>query len=63
MEKPLEYFNNNVYGTQVILETMQQYGVKNIVFSSSAATYGEPKEIPIKEIELHIQKILTEKLS
>ena len=50
MEKPLEYFNNNVYGTQVILETMQQYGVKNIVFSSSAATYGEPKEIPIKEI-------------
>lgn len=49
MEKPLEYFNNNVYGTQVVLETMQQYGVKNIVFSSSAATYGEPKEIPIKE--------------
>lgn len=49
MEKPLEYFNNNVYGTQVVLETMQQYGVKNIVFSSSAATYGEPKKIPIKE--------------
>lgn len=50
MEKPLDYFNNNVYGTQVVLETMQQYGIKNIVFSSSAATYGEPKEIPIKEI-------------
>ncbi|MBC9825906.1 UDP-glucose 4-epimerase GalE [Carnobacterium inhibens] len=50
MEKPLDYFNNNVYGTQVVLETMQQYDVKNIVFSSSAATYGEPKEIPIKEM-------------
>ena len=49
MEEPLKYFNNNVYGTQVVLETMQQYGIKNIVFSSSAATYGEPKEIPINE--------------
>ena len=49
MEEPLKYFNNNVYGTQVVLETMKQYGIKNIVFSSSAATYGEPKEIPINE--------------
>ena len=50
MEKPLEYFSNNVYGTQVVLEAMQQYNIKNIVFSSSAAIYGESKEIPIKEI-------------
>lgn len=50
MKKPLEYFNNNVYGTQIVLETMQLYGIKNIVFSSSAATYGEPKELPIKEM-------------
>lgn len=49
MKQPLQYFNNNVYGTQVTLEVMQQFGVKSIVFSSSAATYGEPKEIPIKE--------------
>lgn len=49
MKEPLLYFNNNVQGTQVTLEVMQQYGVKNIVFSSSAATYGEPKEIPIME--------------
>lgn len=49
MQQPLHYFNNNVYGTQVTLEVMQQFGVKPIVFSSSAATYGEPKEIPIKE--------------
>lgn len=49
MQQPLRYFNNNVYGTQVTLEVMQRFGVKSIVFSSSAATYGEPKEIPIKE--------------
>lgn len=49
MQQPLQYFNNNVYGTQVVLEVMQKFGVKLIVFSSSAATYGEPKEIPIKE--------------
>ncbi len=49
MQQPLQYFNNNVYGTQVLLETMQKFAVKSIVFSSSAATYGEPKEIPIKE--------------
>lgn len=49
MREPLLYFNNNVQGTQVTLEVMQQYGVKNIVFSSSAATYGEPTEIPIIE--------------
>ncbi|MBF2455144.1 UDP-glucose 4-epimerase, partial [Listeria seeligeri] len=34
MEVPLEYLNNNVYGTQVLLEVMEQYGVKHIVFSS-----------------------------
>ncbi|SFH63088.1 UDP-glucose 4-epimerase GalE [Pisciglobus halotolerans] len=49
MENPLMYFNNNVYGTQVVLEMMGKYGVKLIVFSSSAATYGEPKEVPILE--------------
>lgn len=49
MQQPLQYFNNNVYGTQVTLEVMQKFAVKSIVFSSSAATYGEPKEVPIKE--------------
>ena len=43
------YFNNNVHGTQVVLEVMGKFGVKHIVFSSSAATYGEPKMIPIRE--------------
>ena len=46
---PLKYFNNNVYGTQITLEVMQEFGVKKIVFSSTAATYGEPEEVPIKE--------------
>ncbi|MDT1945940.1 UDP-glucose 4-epimerase GalE [Carnobacterium maltaromaticum] len=49
MEIPLMYFNNNVHGTQVVLEVMEKFGVKHIVFSSSAATYGEPKMIPIRE--------------
>ncbi|MEW9096847.1 MAG: UDP-glucose 4-epimerase GalE [Clostridiaceae bacterium] len=46
---PLKYFNNNIAGTINLLEVMKDYKVKHIVFSSTAATYGEPKNIPIKE--------------
>ena len=49
MEKPLKYFNNNVYGMQVLLEGMVKHGVDKIVFSSTAAVYGEPKRVPIEE--------------
>lgn len=49
MVKPLQYFDNNVYGTQVILEVMQEFNVQYIVFSSTAATYGEPEKTPIDE--------------
>lgn len=49
VEKPLKYFNNNVYGMQVLLEVMHEFGVNKIVFSSTAATYGEPKQSPITE--------------
>lgn len=49
VEKPLLYFNNNVYGMQVLLETMVEFNVKYIVFSSTAATYGEPEVTPIDE--------------
>ncbi|MGE8203446.1 UDP-glucose 4-epimerase GalE [Heyndrickxia sp. NPDC080065] len=49
MGAPLEYFDNNVYGTQVLLEMMNEFGVKYIVFSSTAATYGEPNTTPIDE--------------
>ncbi|WP_434640661.1 UDP-glucose 4-epimerase GalE [Thermoanaerobacterium thermosaccharolyticum] len=47
--KPLEYYENNVYGTMCLLKKMVKYGVKKIVFSSTAATYGEPERVPIKE--------------
>ena len=47
--EPLMYFDNNVYGTLRLLEAMNRAGVKKIVFSSTAATYGEPKNIPIVE--------------
>ncbi len=49
MENPLKYFDNNVYGTQVLLQVMNEYHVKHIVFSSTAAVYGEPSQIPITE--------------
>lgn len=47
--KPLMYYENNISGTLVLLEVMQRHNVKNIVFSSSATVYGDPKEIPITE--------------
>ena len=49
VEKPLKYFNNNVGGMESLLEAMVRYGTKYIVFSSTAATYGEPKRVPIQE--------------
>lgn len=47
--EPLMYFDNNVYGTLRLLEAMNRADVKKIVFSSTAATYGEPKNVPIVE--------------
>lgn len=49
MEQPLIYFDNNVYGTQQLLQAMIEHNVKKIVFSSTAATYGEPEVVPITE--------------
>lgn len=49
MKEPLEYFSNNVYGMQILLEVMHETGVNKIVFSSSAATYGDHKEMPLTE--------------
>lgn len=49
MEQPLKYYRNNVYGTMCLLETMIEKGIKKFVFSSTAAVYGEPEEIPITE--------------
>lgn len=49
MTDPIKYFNNNVHGTEVLLDVMIEFGVKNIVFSSTAATYGEQEIMPITE--------------
>ena len=49
MVDPLKYYNNNLCGTEVLLESMVQHGIDKIVFSSTAATYGEPESIPIME--------------
>ena len=49
VEQPLKYYNNNVNGTIVLCEVMQQNNCKSIVFSSSATVYGDPHTTPIKE--------------
>lgn len=49
VQKPLEYYMNNVTGTLVLCETMRKYNVKNLVFSSSATVYGNPHTVPITE--------------
>lgn len=51
MTNPLKYYDNNVYGTKVLLEKLIEYGINHVVFSSTAATYGEPKRIPIVETD------------
>lgn len=51
VEEPLKYFQNNVGGTISLLELMKKHNINNIVFSSTAATYGEPESIPIKETD------------
>lgn len=49
MVNPLKYYDNNLCGTKVLLEAMVAYGIDKIVFSSTAATYGEPERVPILE--------------
>ncbi len=51
MKKPYEYYHNNVYGMLCLLDAMRENGVRQIVFSSTAAVYGEPKCIPITETD------------
>ena len=49
MKEPLKYFDNNTAGMVKLLEVMKEFGVKKIVFSSTAATYGIPEKMPIRE--------------
>ncbi len=51
MTNPLKYYDNNLCGTKVLLESMVAHGIDKIVFSSTAATYGEPESIPILETD------------
>lgn len=51
MEQPLKYFDNNISASITLVEAMQQAGVKLLVFSSSAAIYGMPESVPIKETD------------
>jgi UDP-glucose 4-epimerase len=50
VSQPLRYYDNNVHGSQVLLQAMSNAGVFNIVFSSSATVYGEPELMPIAEV-------------
>ncbi len=49
MSDPLKYYDNNLHGTMVLLQSMVAHGIDKIVFSSTAATYGEPERVPILE--------------
>lgn len=51
MEKPLKYYDNNLCGTKILLDSMVEHGIDKIVFSSTAAVYGEPERIPILETD------------
>ncbi len=46
---PIRYYHNNVTGTLILIETMEKYHCKNLVFSSSATVYGAPSKMPITE--------------
>ncbi len=49
VQKPILYYDNNLVSTLVLLETMEKFGVRNFVFSSSATVYGEPERLPLDE--------------
>ncbi len=51
MEKPLKYYENNLCGTKILLDSIVANGINKIVFSSTAATYGEPESLPILETD------------
>ena len=49
VQKPWEYYDNNITGTLTLVDVMRQHGCKNIIFSSSATVYGNPAFVPITE--------------
>jgi len=63
VQNPLKYYNNNVIATLNLLTAMEEAKVDKIVFSSTAATYGEPENIPILETDRTLPPIRTVKPS
>ena len=49
VEKPWEYYHNNLTGTLILVDVLKKYDAKNLIFSSSATVYGDPAQIPITE--------------
>ncbi len=49
VQKPWEYYHNNITGTLTLVQSMREHGVKNIIFSSSATVYGTPAQVPVTE--------------
>ncbi len=49
VRKPLEYYRNNLISTLNLVQVMREFGCRNLVFSSSATVYGQPKSVPIRE--------------
>ena len=49
VHKPIEYFDNNVHGTLVLLDAMRETGVSRLIFSSSSTVYGSPETLPLTE--------------
>ncbi|MBE5821257.1 MAG: UDP-glucose 4-epimerase GalE [Clostridiales bacterium] len=69
VQKPIQYYTNNISGTLVLLDVMKKYNCKKIIFSSTATVYGSPKIVPVKEdFELHTEspyattKLMIEKI-
>lgn len=72
VQKPLEYYSNNLTNTMVVLSAMKEFNVHNFVFSSSATVYGDPASVPVREdfptsatnpygqTKLFIEKIITD---
>src|SRR6185436_4947585 len=49
VEKPLDYYRNNIGSLVTLLEVMKEFGVKDFIFSSSCTVYGQPDQIPVSE--------------
>ncbi len=61
MVNPLKYYDNNLCGTKTMVQSLVEHGIDKIVFSSTAATYGEPEKVPIVRQTAQSQQTLMER--